>query len=346
MRQGQNPAKMGLPAYQPKKLGLALLSCIPSQDGYFSRSLEILKYQIASIHHSTKDFDLLVFDNGSCREVQDELRCLQTSGLIHFLMLSQFNIGKTGALNWILSSIPNEFIGYADGDVLFRPGWVEKSFDIMQAFPASGLITAQPCLFDILRGTGQAHLSLANEDRYHLVDHYLDLATVEEYRRGIGLTQEEQIEITEKMPVHVVEERKTGMRAVIGASHMQFIMPRGVARRVIPLPHSFALNRDNDVVLDRNIDQAGFLHLSTLEAYVYHMGNQLDEYTLDEIQRLGLDEILNEPASVKSVSSAASLSPAKRRAFRIFSMLVHWPVFRNLGRRLYNFLFEFFAQEK
>ena len=145
MRQGQNPAKMGLPAYQPKRLGLALLSYIPSQTGYFAQSLDVLRYQIASIHHTTKEFDLLVFDNGSCPEVQEELHTLQQKGLIHFLMLSRFNVGKTGALNWILAALPNEFIGFSDGDVLFRPGWLEKSLEILQAFPNAGLVSVQPC---------------------------------------------------------------------------------------------------------------------------------------------------------------------------------------------------------
>jgi glycosyltransferase involved in cell wall biosynthesis len=152
MRKGNNPAKLGLPAYQPKRLGLALLSYIPSQSGYFAQSLEVLRYQIASIYHSTKEFDLLVFDNGSSPEVQDELRKLQSEGYIHFLVLSRFNIGKTGALNWILAALPNEFIGFSDGDVLFRPGWFEKSLEILQAFPTAGLVSVQPCLFDVLKG--------------------------------------------------------------------------------------------------------------------------------------------------------------------------------------------------
>lgn len=70
---------------------------------------------------------MLIFDNGSCPEVQEELRRMQASGFIHFLLLSRFNVGKTGALNWILAALPNELIGFADGDVLFRPGWLEKT---------------------------------------------------------------------------------------------------------------------------------------------------------------------------------------------------------------------------
>lgn len=345
MRKGQNPAKMGLPAYQPKRLGLAFLSYIPSQEGYFAQSLGILKYQVASIHHATQEFDLLIFDNGSCPEVQEELRRMQASGFIHFLLLSRFNVGKTGALNWILAALPNELIGFADGDVLFRPGWLEKTLEIRQAFPNAGLVTAQPCFFDILRGTGRAHLSLANNVRYHLVDQCLDSSVVEEYGRGTGLTAK-QIEGIKKTPSHVVEERKTGVRAVIGASHMQFVLSREIARRVIPLPSSFALHKDEDAVLNRNIDQADFLHLSTLEAYVYHMGNRLDETTLEEIRRMGLDEILRHSPAIHTAPHYVQVRPSKRRAIQVLSRLARIPIFKKTLQRLYNFLFEYYAQVK
>ena len=42
-RIGQNPAKLGMQAYQPKKLGLATITYIPSLEGYFRDSLAILK---------------------------------------------------------------------------------------------------------------------------------------------------------------------------------------------------------------------------------------------------------------------------------------------------------------
>jgi glycosyltransferase involved in cell wall biosynthesis len=168
MRQGQNPAKMGLKAYQSKRLGVALLSYIPNQEGFFKNSLEILKYQIASIHAATSDFDLLVFDNGSCSEVREELLRLHTSGLIHTLFLSQFNIGKVGAINWLLSAMPNDWICYSDGDIFFRPGWLENSLAIFDAFSSAGLVFAQPTLFDTLRGTGQAYNQLKADARYRL----------------------------------------------------------------------------------------------------------------------------------------------------------------------------------
>ena len=344
MRTGQNPAKMGLPAYQPKKLGLALLSLIPSRDGYFAQSLDVLKYQIASIHVSTTDFDLLVFDNGSCEEVQDGLRCLQAIGLIHYLVLSGYNLGKTGALNWILASLPNELIGFADGDVLFRPGWLEETLKIRQSFPQAGLISAQPCFFDILRGTGRAALSLTHDPNFRVTDEILAQAVIDEYCHGIGLSSD-QIEGLRKTPSQVVEAVSQGVRAVVGATHMQFVMPREVARRVIPLPASLALSRDEDAWLNKNVDSTGFLHLSTLTPYVYHMGNQLDETILSEIRRMDLDSILESTPARKIVPDVEG-GRFKRFVFRCLHFLSKIPAFKTALQRLYNLLFVFFSQPK
>ena len=337
---------MGLPAYDPKRLGIAVLSYIPSHEGYFAQSLEILKVQIASIHHTTREFDLMVFDNGSSLEVQQELQSLQKEGLIHFLILSRFNLGKTGALNWILAGLQNELIGYADGDVLFRPGWFEKSLEILQAFPSAGMISAQPSFFDALRGKGQAHLALKQAgDRYKITNETLDPSAVEEYGHGIGLSLEE-IEDLKKTSNQIVEENKSGVRAVMGASHMQFIMPREVARRVIPLPATFALSPKEDTVLNTNIDQAGFLHLSTLKPYVQHMGNRLDQAFTEEIQQMDLSSILGNPLARQAVSTSMDIGKNQRSAVRFLNTMSRLPFMKKLLQRFYNLLFYYYSQLK
>ncbi len=345
MRKGQNPAKMGLPAYQPKRVGIALLSWIPSQDGYFSQALEILKVQIASIYQSTQDFDLFVFDNGSCPEVQDELQQLHKRGSIHFLFLAKSNLGKTGALNWILSALPNDLICFSDGDVLFRPGWLETSLEILHAFPSAGLVSVQPCLFDILKGKEQAHHGLENNPSFRLSTSLLAPIVVEEYGRGVGLDPG-KIEEKKLEPVLVVEEVKSGVRTVIGQSHMQFVMPREVARRIVPLPSSHALFRQETKSVNEHIDQLGLLQLTSMEALVYHMGNQLDETTLEEIHRMNLGAISPQTPVVPPVSSHPGASPSKKRAWQMLSWAARFPFIKKTLLRLYNLLFEFFAQEK
>ena len=72
-------------------------------------------------------------------------------------------------MNWILAALPNEFIGFSDGDVLFRPGWLEKSLEILQAFPTAGLVSVQPCLFDVLKDEAKRIISLEDNPLLSLV---------------------------------------------------------------------------------------------------------------------------------------------------------------------------------
>jgi hypothetical protein len=112
---GKNPALTGIPAYTANRLGIALLIHIPFQEGYLRHSLEIFNYQITSLYKNTnQEFDLLVFDNGSCPQVIEFLKELYERKFIDWLNLSQHNLGKVGAWNWIFGSMPNELICYAD----------------------------------------------------------------------------------------------------------------------------------------------------------------------------------------------------------------------------------------
>ena len=259
------------------------------------------------------------------------------------MILSSVNASKTGALNWLLASLPNELIVYADGDVLFRPGWFEAAEKILNAFPRAGLITSQPCQFDILRGKGQAWYLLENEPNISIVDQLLNRTAVDEYARGIGLDAQQKAGLASN-PVKVIQNRESDVQAVIGASHMQFLMRRDTARQIIPLPSEYALNRDEDSILNQRVDQMGLLHLSTLEPYVRHLGNRLDEMTLAEIRQLGLDKILGQPASRQFSIQSFHTSPAKQKAFRLLGWLARYSFFNRALRRLYNMLFEFFAK--
>jgi hypothetical protein len=337
MRKGQNPAKFGTPAYQPKRLGIAILSYIPSTEGYFEHALQILQFQIASIYQSTPDgFDLWVLDNGSCVEAQAELHRLHTSGWIDFLVSSRYNIGKTGALNWILGNLPNELICYTDSDVLFRQGWLENSLRILESFPEAGVVTAQPNLFDVLRGSGKAHLAFKENPLYQVEPEMLDPGTIEEYVYGVGLPPERGALLMDS-PVQMLTNRETGVKAVIGATHMQFIMPCSLAREIVPLPASRGLSRDEDVVLNQRVDQLGYLHLSTPMAYVFHMGNRLDDKICSEVKGF---ELLQEPRAAPKKQSPVTY----KRAIRLLNTFSKNRFIKEMLRRLYILLFEYHAQ--
>jgi hypothetical protein len=336
MRKGQNPAKMGMPAYQPKRLGVALLVYIPSLFGYFEQLLSILKDQIASLYYATPgDFDLMVFDNGSCPAVQSELMEMYHSGAIEWLVCSEHNLGKTGAMNWILGAMPNELICYSDSDVLFRPGWLENSLNILDAFPRPGLVAAQPSFYDQLQGQGKAHQALVNDPRFILEEIMLDARVIDEYIQGIGLP-DRQADMLRKSPVTMMTERESGIQAVLGATHMQFIIPRDVARKVLPLPAERGLSGEEDRYFDQAIDQSGYLHLSTTEPYVYHIGNVYDEIAFQELERIPRMDFM--PQSQASIPDA---NQTPRRSVRLLKSASRLPGIHQALRQLYNILFEY-----
>ena len=339
MRTGKNPSKKGVPAYSPKQLGIALLVYIPFMEGYFRHSLDILKYQIASLHQNTKqEIDLLVFDNGSCSEVVDELKKLYDDRYVDWLVLSQHNLGKVGAWNWIFGSMPNDFICYADSDVLFREGWLKSSFEIISAFPNVGMVSAQPTFHDVLGGKGKAHLSLGRDQNYINSQYRPSIEIVDEYCRGIGADDELSARF-HNMDLPCITDLRSNTSAVVGATHMQFIIPKEVARQMPPLPVSKALYGDETTSLDRKIDDLGYLHLSTQKNYVMHMGNTINEKLLSEVQEMeGLLNFVGNPEEI--ILSQRSV------LFRLVLRLGRIPSINNFFLRVYDFLYRVLYVEK
>jgi len=107
---------------------------------------------------------------------------------------------------------------------------------------------------------------------------------------------------------------------------MQFLIPRGLARQIVPLPSTQALLPQETQAIDRRIDEAGYLHLSTLQSHVLHMGNIYQPALRAE---LGLAGTSRQTAAPKKKSRLAKLASA--------------PFLRPFLRKIYKVLFEVFS---
>ncbi|MHC1740429.1 MAG: glycosyltransferase family A protein [Anaerolineaceae bacterium] len=338
MRIGQNPAKAGIKARKPKQFGIGIICYIPNQTGYFEESLKIVKLEIASLRKNTDaEFDLYLFDNNSCPEVQKELVQLNQDGVIDFLTLSRHNIGKFGAMNWLMASMTNEWIVYSDSDFFFRAGWLQESMRLVEAFPSAGLVTAQPNFFDQLEGKSRA---LAKLDPTIASTHQqrLDQVVIEDYCRGIGANEELRNKYLNEDST-ILQNKANGIQAVFGATTAQFLGSREKFQQVFPLPHDFLIAREEDNELNRKVDSLGWLELSTLKPYVVHMGNHLDEGIIQEAQADGLLGEFVRPAKPadghKNNLAWRFLVACNRNAF-----------LRKVFKRLYVNLFELYSIEK
>lgn len=271
MRIGQNPGKYMKEVAQPERITLAVLNYIPFQSGFFADTLEVLKTCLSSARNEPGlPFDLMVFDNGSCPEVQDWLLGEQREGRIQYLFLSEKNLGKGGAWNIILSGAPGEIIAYADSDVLFYPGWLKASVELLETYPNVGMVTARPYRTnpDFYSETVRwAESSDIQVDRGHFIEwhHFL------EFDLSLGQAEEDirkRYETTEDVRLTF-----QNMQALAGASHWQFTAYKATLAQFLP----FQMDRPMGQVkqLDQRMNAAGLLRLMPTKPYAMNMSNTL-----------------------------------------------------------------------
>lgn len=299
-----------------------MLTYIPHLDGYFQNRFEVLQFSIASIlANTTPPYDLMVFDNGSCGQVVEYLRNLQTSGDLNHLFLSTENIGKIGAFRLLFDAAPGEFVAYADDDIFFYPGWLEAHLEIIESFPDVGMVSGAPVRdasdrasksLKRLIETGISDLKVSWERR--IPDEW-----EADWAQSVGRDPDLHLQDTRNHQDLILE--KDNIEAFGSASHFQFLSPKEVILKA--LPHSWSgklMGEMNE--LDNAVDELGYLRLSTVERFTRHLGNAISPDLVNEVKAYGLE---------------VGGNPRQTRARK------HWllsiPGSGRVLRRIYNFLF-------
>jgi len=270
MRIGQNPAKYVEEVAKPERVTVAVLNYIPFLSGFYAEALDVLKLCLTSARENAGlPFDLLVFDNGSCRDVQDWLLSELWTGRIQYLILSEKNLGKGGAWNQIFASAPGESISYADSDVLFYPTWLVKSVELLETVPNTGMVTARPYRTREELFTRTLEWARSEPDAVVQEGNLLPWEQFLEFNLSLGAEETDLRKRYEETTDYRVTYH--GLTAQIGASHWQFTAYKKVLAQFIP----FQMDRPMGQVLrlDEAMNKLGYLRLMPAEPYAMNMSN-------------------------------------------------------------------------
>ncbi len=105
---------------------------------YTMRSMEAL------LADTESDYELMIWDNGSCDGTLDYLRSL-TDPRISELRFVEKNCGAMAAVKYFWQRSKRDFLGKVDNDCLVTPGWVNRLTEVHSNVREAGAIAC--CIF-------------------------------------------------------------------------------------------------------------------------------------------------------------------------------------------------------
>ena len=286
MRVGKNPGKWVESVPQPADVTATTVVYIPSLTGYFEQSLEILKICLYSMRQNADcEFDLMVFDNGSCQEVREFLVSLRDDGFIQYLILSEKNVGKVGAWNFMFGSAPGKYVAFCDSDVFFYLGWISRQLEILETFPDAGPVCGDPRR----RDPSKLNTILARAEADATITVEAGRFVPQEWCNQHILSLGRDVKEYERETADLKDFRLTrdGVSAYASGGHYQFMCKAEYLRKIFPLDNFRPVGR-NELLFDAAVDKLGSLRLSTTERYARHIGNVLTPEWQEKAAELNL----------------------------------------------------------
>lgn len=296
---------------------------------YFKDGLSILKLCLESllktIHEKTR---ISIIDNGCCNSVSEYLEELYaTNPLIDQLLCSKINLGKVNALYSAIKSNLEPIISIADADVMFLPNWQQEVENTFVAFPECGMVSPVPSSI-AYRG------KFLNSTIFYAF--FKGKLKFEKVKNPEGLVKFEE-SVGRKMysqnhlENYLVLSNKKG-KAVLGCGHFMATFRVEVFENAPKEICKFKIvGGSENLYLDEPNDKSGFLRLSTINNYGYHLGNTFEPWMEQEMNEI------NQTSNIYStIEALPKVKPISLIGYNI-GKLLHVFFFKKFKRSFFAF---------
>jgi hypothetical protein len=278
MRVGMNPQKEYPKIILHTHHRVIIVVYIPEMTGYYQNVLEVFKLSLESILATKNDkCAVTVVNNGSCREVVDYLSGLYAQGKVDAVIHHRENVGKIDALVGAARGTREPLITLTDVDVLFKKGWQENVEEVFGKMKNAGSVSPIPVRKTMNYRTGSTlkkiMLGQVGFSLQPIPENFDD------HNRFLESVNWQKETSNDKL-WPVVEQH--GAKAILGSSHQVMTLNREIFFTTVPSEPSFApvSNDSEGKYIDRPVNYAGGMRLSTYHNYAYHMGNQVEDWML------------------------------------------------------------------
>ena len=335
-RDGQNPLKWIDIKEKPAKITVTSIVHLPELDGFWENGMEVLDKFFHSIRNNTEqNFDLMILDNGSCKEVRDYLYDLYNKNQIQFLIYSKYNLRKLGGMNLLFSYAQGEIISFTDSDVYFLPGWLDDTLNIFKEFPQAGMVSAIPTIDQSEKRMESTFRGIKNSNDIIMQtgNNLIPDKFIETHRRSLGKSKEDFYKGIKNRKDKKIS--RNGINAYVSAQDFQFTTTKKIINKITPLEM-----RSNDEfydplyspVFETKLNELGYWRLSTSRYLIHHMGNNISQ--LDEEISFILDGQESLPVNIKNLRGQKQISLTKRitlnKHFRKLLKYIYSKIYRLL----------------
>lgn len=284
MRVGQNPEKSKYTTIPLKKHRVIMVFYIPHDyitNEYYKQSLEIIDLSLNSLIN-TVNFEctsITLINNNSSKDADVILS--KYKRYIDKYVLYSSNKGKVNPVINEARSCYEEFITITDADILFYPGWEIETFKLFKNFKNVGAVSPYPSPYTSFYSNNSSFgfNYILGKVKYRSI---IAESDIDMYCKGVNLPflyQREGNKYSWKEKQYLLKSNSEF--AIIGSFHVVGTYRSQIFKNENEVPVVVFKNSYENKFIDFLADKNGLIKLSTIKSYIYHIGNQLDDFVVN-----------------------------------------------------------------